>query len=81
VRLTVLEQPAFSVSPRYAEIVAAAFSQRRKTLRNALKGRLTAAQIEACGLDPGARPEALEPRAFNALAQIATPPGASHPPP
>ena len=71
VRLTVREQPAFGLSPLYAEIVAAAFSQRRKTLRNALHGRLSAAQIQACGLDPGARPETLAPEAFDILARIA----------
>ena len=49
-------------------LVAAAFAQRRKTLRNALRALVTQEQIEACGIDPGARPEIVPPEAFNALA-------------
>lgn len=69
VRLTVRTQPLFPVSPHYAAVVAAAFGQRRKTLRNALSQMLTAAQIRACGIDPGVRPDTLAPEAFNMLAQ------------
>ncbi|HEY6483243.1 MAG TPA: 16S rRNA (adenine(1518)-N(6)/adenine(1519)-N(6))-dimethyltransferase RsmA [Steroidobacteraceae bacterium] len=69
VRLTVRAQPAFEVSEHFATVVAAAFSQRRKTLRNALRGLLSREQIQAVGLDPGARAETLPPQAFNALAQ------------
>jgi 16S rRNA (adenine1518-N6/adenine1519-N6)-dimethyltransferase len=68
-RLTVREAPLFAVSPRYPEVVAAAFSQRRKTLRNALGRLLGREQISACGVDPGARPETLAPQSFNTLAQ------------
>jgi len=68
VRLTVLREPLFAVRPAYASVVATAFSHRRKTLRNALKPLLTAAQIEECGADPGARPQTLTPEKFNALA-------------
>jgi 16S rRNA (adenine1518-N6/adenine1519-N6)-dimethyltransferase len=67
-RLTVRAQPAFAVDQRYARVVAAAFSQRRKTLRNALRLMLDAATITACGIDPGVRPETLTPREFAALA-------------
>jgi 16S rRNA (adenine1518-N6/adenine1519-N6)-dimethyltransferase len=49
-------------------VVTAAFSHRRKTLRNGLKGLLTAADIEACGIDPGMRPETLTPAQFGLLA-------------
>ena len=69
VRLTVLGQPLFAVSPHYAAVVSAAFAHRRKTLRNALGALLTLEQISACALDPGARPETLPPQAFNTLAQ------------
>ena len=69
VRLRVRPTPRFAVSPHFAPLVAAAFAARRKTLRNALGGFLTRAQIEACGIDPGARPETLAPEAFNTLAQ------------
>ncbi|NIR60975.1 MAG: 16S rRNA (adenine(1518)-N(6)/adenine(1519)-N(6))-dimethyltransferase RsmA [Gammaproteobacteria bacterium] len=40
-------------------LVAQAFSQRRKTLRNALKGWVTEAAMTAAGVDPGVRPERL----------------------
>jgi 16S rRNA (adenine1518-N6/adenine1519-N6)-dimethyltransferase len=69
VRLRARSEPLFAVSAHFAPLVAAAFSQRRKTLRNALGAWLTRAQISACGIDPGARPETLTPAAFNALAQ------------
>ena len=71
VRLTVRAQPLFPVSPHYAAVVAAAFAQRRKTLRNALSQILTADEISVCGIDPKARPEILAPEAFNTLAQAA----------
>ena len=69
-RLTVRAAPLFSVSPHYAQVVAAAFAHRRKTLRNALGRLLSRDQIAACGLDPGARPETLTPQEFNTLAQV-----------
>jgi len=68
-RLTLRAVPLFAVSPRYAALVAAAFAQRRKTLRNALSQLLTREQISACGIDPAARPETLTPAGFNTLAQ------------
>lgn len=71
VRLSVLREPPFLPSSAYAQIVAAAFAQRRKTLRNALRGWLTSAEIAACGIDPGARAETLAPRSFNELARRA----------
>jgi len=70
-RLTVREQPLFPVSPQYAAVVAAAFAQRRKTLRNALSQILTAEEISACAIDPKARAGTLSPEAFNTLAQAA----------
>ncbi len=73
-RVSVRSSPAFPVSPAFAAIVAAAFAHRRKTLRNALRGLVTAAQIECCGIDPAARPETLPPAAFNALAERARAP-------
>jgi 16S rRNA (adenine1518-N6/adenine1519-N6)-dimethyltransferase len=65
------QPPPFVPSSAYGEIVAAAFAHRRKTLRNALKGWLTAGDISACGIDPGARAETLAPRSFNELARRA----------
>lgn len=69
-RLTVRETPDFPLDARYAKVVAAAFSQRRKTLRNALRSLLDAQAIAACGIDPSARPETLTPREFGALASV-----------
>ena len=53
---------------RFAEVVRAAFGQRRKTLRNALNGVCTPAQFEAAGVAPDARAEQLEVAAFIRLA-------------
>ena len=68
-RLRVRETPLFEVSPHYAALVAAAFSKRRKTLRNALAELLDRDRISACGIDPGARPGTLTPADFNKLAE------------
>jgi 16S rRNA (adenine1518-N6/adenine1519-N6)-dimethyltransferase len=43
----------------FAQIVKQSFSMRRKTLRNNLKGWLSAGQIEACSINPGLRAEVL----------------------
>ncbi len=70
VRLRPHATPPFELGDlrKYAAVVAAAFSQRRKTLRNALKPLLGEAQISAAGIDPGVRAETLPPAAFAALA-------------
>jgi 16S rRNA (adenine1518-N6/adenine1519-N6)-dimethyltransferase len=71
-----LRAPPFELRNRqaYAKVVAAAFSQRRKTLRNSLSSLLSAEAITAAGIDPGARPETLHPAQFAALAdRIQTP--------
>ncbi len=62
--------PPFRVEDRaaYANVVSAAFAQRRKTLRNSLSGLLDAEAIRQAGVDPGARAETLEPAQFAALA-------------
>jgi 16S rRNA (adenine1518-N6/adenine1519-N6)-dimethyltransferase len=41
-------------------VVQTAFGQRRKTLRNNLKGLIDTTRLEALGIDPGARAETLE---------------------
>ena len=68
-RLTVRPEPSFPVSEHFGAVVAAAFAHRRKTIRNALRELVSQEQIEAAGLDPGARPETFPPEAFNLLAQ------------
>lgn len=55
---------------RFAVIVAAAFNQRRKTLRNALAKLLTEEDIKKAGVDPALRAEALDVEAFVRLARI-----------
>lgn len=61
----------------HARIVAAAFGQRRKTLRNSLAGLVDAELMLACGIDPGRRAETLCVAAFARLANAACklPPG------
>ena len=49
-------------------VVNAAFSQRRKMVRNTLKPILDAGQIEAAGVDPTERAEQLSEADFVALA-------------
>jgi 16S rRNA (adenine1518-N6/adenine1519-N6)-dimethyltransferase len=53
---------------RFAAFVTAGFGQRRKTLSNTLKPFLTAAQIEAAGIDPKRRAETLSLVEFVKLA-------------
>jgi len=53
---------------RFAEVVKAAFGQRRKTLRNALNNVVTAEQFVAAGVRPDARAEQLDVAEFIALA-------------
>jgi 16S rRNA (adenine1518-N6/adenine1519-N6)-dimethyltransferase len=71
VRIVPWREPPFPVpdAGRLALIVRQAFSARRKTLRNGLKGLVTPEAIEAAGIDPGARPETLSPAEFAKLAE------------
>jgi 16S rRNA (adenine1518-N6/adenine1519-N6)-dimethyltransferase len=71
-RLTPLKEVAHPVSNQqaFAALVKQAFSQRRKTLRNTLKGLLETAQIESLSIDPGARAETLGVAEFAALANL-----------
>jgi 16S rRNA (adenine1518-N6/adenine1519-N6)-dimethyltransferase len=50
--------------------VRRAFTQRRKTLRNNLKGLLDITAIEDAGIDPGLRPERLSLVDFAHLANL-----------
>lgn len=54
----------------FAELVKQAFSQKRKTLRNTLKGFLEVEDIEACGINPTARAETLSVEKFVELANV-----------
>lgn len=55
----------------FDRLVTAAFSKRRKTLRNALGDWLDAEAISAAGIDPTLRPERITPAEFARLANIA----------
>jgi len=51
------------------KVVATAFSQRRKTLRNALKPLFTESELRTAGIDPGARAETVGLEAYASLAR------------
>jgi 16S rRNA (adenine1518-N6/adenine1519-N6)-dimethyltransferase len=70
VRLRPSAAPRFQIGDdgTLRALVTAAFSHRRKTLRNGLKGLLDERDIEACGIDPQLRPETLTPAQFGLLA-------------
>lgn len=57
-RATIIDEAVFD------RVVAQAFNQRRKRLANALRSIITESQIEALGIDPGARAEKLDVDAF-----------------
>ena len=73
-RLVPLGDAAPHVADRqaFARIVAAAFGQRRKILRNALAGVCDSEMLVRAGIDPGARGETLAVRDFVALANAVT---------
>ena len=72
VRLVPHAEPPFKVREPglFARVVAAAFSQRRKTLRNALAALCDADTLESAGIDPGARAEQVPPEGFARLANL-----------
>lgn len=60
--------PALADAALFTQLVAAAFGQRRKTLRNALKRLADEASLERAGIAPGARGETLSVGDFARLA-------------
>lgn len=58
------------VQPALEAVVRHAFGQRRKTLRNSLKGVLDADRIAQAGIDPGLRAERLGLDEFRRLAEL-----------
>ncbi|HZI82700.1 MAG TPA: 16S rRNA (adenine(1518)-N(6)/adenine(1519)-N(6))-dimethyltransferase RsmA [Casimicrobiaceae bacterium] len=60
--------PRLADAALFARIVAAAFGQRRKTLRNALRTLASEDQLERAAIDPGARGETLSVTDFVRLA-------------
>ncbi|NNM62926.1 MAG: 16S rRNA (adenine(1518)-N(6)/adenine(1519)-N(6))-dimethyltransferase RsmA [Steroidobacteraceae bacterium] len=69
-RLLPSAEPLFEIGDHAAlrTVVTAAFSHRRKTLKNALQGLLDPSEIDSCGIDPASRPGVLEPAQFGQLA-------------
>jgi len=73
VRLLPYPRPPVQINDEtvFEQLVRQAFAQRRKTLRNALRGMLEAEEISALGIDPVARAETLTVSEFAALANRA----------
>jgi len=71
-RLVPHAKPPFEIADagRFARVVAAAFSMRRKTLRNSLRGLVDAGRFDAAGIDAERRPETLSPAEFARLAAL-----------
>jgi 16S rRNA (adenine1518-N6/adenine1519-N6)-dimethyltransferase len=78
VRLAPLPPGVFNIVDHtvLSTLVAQAFSQRRKTIRNSLRQRASESVLRAAGIDPGARPEQVPVSAWidlaNALAVAPT---------
>lgn len=70
VRLIPLNPPPHQARDEilFAEVVSRAFSQRRKTLRNTLKGLVSADQLAALGINAGARAQELSVADFVRIA-------------
>ena len=58
----------------FAEVVSRAFAQRRKTLRNTLKGMVSAEQLAALDINAGARAQELPVADFVRIADALTAP-------
>ena len=69
VRLDPLPPGTFDIrnESHLSSLVATAFMQRRKTLRNALRSEADAADFDAAGIDPGLRPEQISIDRYIAL--------------
>jgi len=66
-----LDRPRAKDEARFERLVAAAFTQRRKTLRNAVHAFAGAAAFDAAGIDPGRRGETLSVSEFVRLSDAA----------
>ncbi|MEJ2696639.1 MAG: 16S rRNA (adenine(1518)-N(6)/adenine(1519)-N(6))-dimethyltransferase RsmA [Candidatus Sulfobium sp.] len=72
--MKILPEPSLVVRDErtFYRVVKTAFSQRRKTLSNSLKGLGEGIRdkLVACGIDPGRRPETLSMEEFGKLADL-----------
>jgi 16S rRNA (adenine1518-N6/adenine1519-N6)-dimethyltransferase len=73
VRIVPLDRPLLEPNEQDAldRLLRAAFAQRRKTLRNALRGLADDTVLEGCGIDPGVRAEDVPVARYVALARQA----------
>ena len=67
VRMRPIASPLACEQARLEQVVAQAFSQRRKVIRNSLSGLFTEQQLIAAGIDPQARPETVSLEQYVAL--------------
>lgn len=65
-----VDAPRIADEAVLAALVRQAFSQRRKTLRNALRGLADAHDLGRAGIDPGARAETVDAERYAALANV-----------
>ena len=72
VRMNPYRKPPVEIHDKqvFEDVVATAFAQRRKTLRNNLKSLIDAEQMQANGIDPGRRAETLTLQEFATLSNI-----------
>lgn len=69
VRLTPDSRYRMRRADAFEHVVRQAFSQRRKTIANALKGLADKEQIAAAGIDPTKRPEQIDVKAYLRLSE------------
>jgi 16S rRNA (adenine1518-N6/adenine1519-N6)-dimethyltransferase len=70
VRMVPVAQQLPCDAKRLEAVVAKAFSQRRKVIRNCVAGMFTEAQLVEVGIDPGVRPETVSLEQYVALANL-----------
>jgi len=70
VRMVPVKQQLPCDAKRLETVVAKAFSQRRKVIRNCVAGMFTEAQLVEAGIDPSVRPEAVSLVQYVALANL-----------
>ncbi|HKL50670.1 MAG TPA: rRNA adenine dimethyltransferase family protein, partial [Wenzhouxiangellaceae bacterium] len=64
-----LSEKQRAMLPFLEKVVRAAFGQRRKTLRNTLKGVLDEQELQALNIEPGRRAETLSLAEFDRMAE------------
>jgi len=70
VKLIPRDKTGVTDQEKLSGIVRQCFNQRRKTLRNALKGRISEQQMQSIGISPVLRPEQLTVEQFISLAKL-----------